>query len=220
MFICQNFVFISAPLQCATDNKPTNSSSRNKWFWTARKVYEEADQGGFIVLSVLQRAVWPSQWTGRSLLWLPFLGDVPSCVEKSIVVRSGTANSSFRASGSSGQETSGSHSIITPTPSPKSLWTQVSDHPAFSPNDKDNKEGILCKLRYLSTRNCCSQKNLLIEQLYICNRMSLFDWNIYEHLCNSTLCTVPVTCVPDRQYTVYSPCKICPWQTVHYVQSQ
>jgi hypothetical protein len=133
--------------------------------WTAREVYEEADQGGFIVLSALQRAVWPSQWTGRSFLWLPFLGDALSCVEKSIVVRSGTANSSFRMSGSSDQEISGPHSIITPTPSLKSLWTQVSDHPAFSPNDEDNKEDILCKLRFLSTWNCCSQKNLLVEQL-------------------------------------------------------
>ena len=107
-----------------------------------------------------RREPCPSRWTSRSLLWLHLLGDAPSFIDKSIVVRSGTANvgkfwpSNFRVP------------LHHHSPSPQIFVNSsfVSFCPwvsAFSPNDEDNKERILCKLSpfFLSTQDCCSQNN-------------------------------------------------------------
>jgi len=189
MFICQIFVIISAPLQVRymhhtylTRADAINGSRPHERF--TKKPIRAAL---LFYPSYRELCVPPSGPAGRSLLWLPFLGDAPSCVEKSIVVRSGTANSSFRTSGSSGQETSGFHSIITPTPSPKSLWTQVSDHPA--PRSLLSLRMMKITRKAFCVNSVFYPRGIAVveKQLCICNRISLFVWRIYQW--DSTLCT-------------------------------
>jgi hypothetical protein len=121
MFICQNCVFISAVLQARYlhHTSLTRADAINGFRPHERFTKKPIRAALLFYPPYRELCVHPSGPVGRSLFWLPFLRDTPSCVEKSIVVHSGTANSSFRTSGSSGQETSGSHSIISPTPSPK-----------------------------------------------------------------------------------------------------